>query len=91
MKIRVELSHKEYLEKKLEAAKEIIPILMSQQSNEYMRDVRKRASVIYNSVALAGEMLSEVGLYPEGKNADISHESTAIRKLSDILDSDEDS
>ena len=56
-----------------------------------MRDVRKRASVIYNSVAIAGEMLSEVGLYPEGKNADISHESTAIRKLSDILDSDEDS
>jgi hypothetical protein len=90
MKIRVELSHKEYLEKKLEAAKEIIPVLMSQQSNEYMRDVRKRASVIYNSVAIAGEMLSEVGLYPEGKITSVDHESTAIRKLSDIMDSNED-
>tara|TARA_Y100000590_G_C15447546_1_gene911376 strand:- start:372 stop:662 length:291 start_codon:yes stop_codon:yes gene_type:complete len=87
MKEYLELEEKEYMEKQLKTAQAILPILVSQQSIEYMTDVRKRASVIYNGVAIAGEVLKEVGFIKKGMNpnGENAEDRTAIRKLSEIL------
>ena len=92
MKPIIELSEKEYADRKLEASKTILPVMMSQLSMEYMQDTRKRASVIYNAVAIANEMLREIGYVQEGASAEPEKNTdrTAIRKLSEMLGSDED-
>ncbi len=92
MKSIVEINEKEYADRKLEAAKTILPVMMSQLSMEYMQDTRKRASVIYNAVAIANEMLREIGFVPTGASAnpEKNTDRTAIRKLSEMLGDDED-
>ncbi|MFT6632590.1 MAG: hypothetical protein ACJAS4_002554 [Bacteriovoracaceae bacterium] len=91
MKKYYEIDEYDFLEKKLSAAKEILPLLISQQATDYTTDVRKRASLIYNCVAIAGDLLDEVGFVVKGtdlSDKDPDHERTAIRKLSELLKED---
>lgn len=84
------INREDYYTKKLDTAKEILPILISQHSMDYITDVRKRASLIYNSVAIADELLDEVGFTIEGEEIrkKSTDEVTAIRKLSELLKED---
>ena len=85
-----ELDEKEFLLKKLEAAKEILPVLLSQHPPEYVIDVKKRSSVIYNCVSIASDLLNEVGFIVKGASKAVPEEDrTAIRKLEDILKEDQ--
>lgn len=92
----IELDEKDYMEKKFQAAKEILPTLLSQYPPEYVIDKKKRGSVIYNCVAIAGALLDEVGYIPKGKphflggGEDDSEDKTAIRNLGDLLKEDQE-
>ncbi len=91
MKKYIEIERSEYIYKKLDAAKEILPVLIAQHSMDYITDVRKRASLVYNSVAMANELLEEAGLVIKGepvRSKDPGEEVTAIRKLSELLKED---
>ncbi|MDP7321832.1 MAG: hypothetical protein QF441_14590 [Bacteriovoracaceae bacterium] len=92
-KNNIELDKKEYLEKKLNVAKEILPILLAQKSLDYITDVRKRGSLVYNTVAIADHLLIEVGFSQKGETAshrDSNEDRTAIRKLSELLKEDKE-
>lgn len=82
-----EIKEKEYLDKKFEAAKEILPVLLDKVDSAYITDVRKRGSLIFNSVAVADHLLQELGYRVKGSSTSQApdQESTAIRKLSDML------
>lgn len=92
MKKTVKLTDKEFLDRQLATAQTILPVLIGHQSIEFMTDVRKRASVIYNSVAMAGEVMKEVGFVNDVDDQQDGNpqERTAIRKLSELLGSEED-
>lgn len=91
----VELTGKEFLEKRFEAAKEILPMLLNKNDLEYIVDSRKRTSLIFHAVKIADNLLAEVGYTFKGSENQIQNNEdlTAIRKLSDLLhgeDSSED-
>jgi hypothetical protein len=88
MKKYYEIDEYDFLEKKLSAAKEILPLLISQQATDYTTDVRKRASLIYNCVAIAGDLLDEVGFVVKGtdlSDKDPDHERTALSKVRELF------
>lgn len=81
-----EIKEKEYLDKKFEAAKEIIGVMLSQHPPEYTIDARKRGSLIFNTCAIADDLLQELGYRVAGKKVSKNpNEMTAMRKLEDIL------
>ncbi len=90
MKKLVKLTNKEYLDRQLATAQTILPVLLGYQSIDFISDVRKRGSVIYNSVAMAGEVLKEVGFTTDEiqESGGDLQDRTAIRKLSELLGSD---
>ena len=92
MKKMVKLTDKEFLDRQLATAQTILPVLIGHQSIEFISDIRKRGSVIYNSVAMAGEVMKEVGFTTEEiqTNGGDLQERTAIRKLSELLGSESD-
>ncbi|MBD66856.1 MAG: hypothetical protein CME62_16760 [Halobacteriovoraceae bacterium] len=85
------ISEKDYIEKKLEVAKNLLPTMVGQQTEAYVQDPRKRESLIYNCVAISDHLLREIGFCVSGSQAreatDI-HNKTAIRKLSEMLNED---
>lgn len=85
-----EIREKEYLDKKFEAAKEILPVMLNKVDVAYINDVRKRGSLIFNAVAVADHLLQELGYRIKGQATaqGQSQEATAIRKLGDMLKED---
>ena len=84
-----EIREKEYLDKKFEAAKEILPVMLEKVDISYITDVRKRGSLIFNSVMVADHLLQELGYRIKGQ-ASGSHQkpgqdATAIRNLGEML------
>lgn len=59
------ISEEEYFDKKLEIAKNLLPQMVAKVTEEFMQDVRKRASLLYNCHAIAEDMLKELGFYVE--------------------------
>lgn len=82
-----EVKEKEYLDKKFEAAKEILPVMLDKVDVAYITDIRKRGSLIYNTVAVADHLLQELGYRVRGSESakGKTDEATAIRKLEDML------
>jgi len=83
-----EIKEKEYLDKKFEAAKQIIPVMLTQYPPEYVIDPKKRASLIFNGVSIAENLLQELGYRIAGapvSNRPPGQDSTAIRKLGDMF------
>lgn len=81
----MKISEKEYLEKKLNIAKEVLPTLLSGVDHDaFIADPRKRASLVYKSGALADALLREIGfesdqLSNQSKPADSSAQSSDTR------------
>lgn len=58
----MKISEKEYLEKKLSVAKEVLPILLGKvDADAFIADPLKRGSLVYKSSALADHLLKELG------------------------------
>ena len=62
-----EIKEKEYLDKKFEASKEILTVLLSQHSTDYIIDRKKRGSLIFHTCAIADDLLQELGYRVNGK------------------------
>lgn len=90
-----EISEKEYLDRKFEAAKEVLPTMLDKVDIAYITDVRKRGSLIFNTCAIADHLLQELGYRVKGNATAASmgqaeQDSTGIRKLSEMLLDDAD-
>lgn len=84
-----EIKEKEYLDKKFDAAKGIVIALLQQHPPEYVIDVKKRGSLIFNTCAVAEHLLQELGYRVAGKKVSQDPtEMTAMRKLEDIFTTD---
>ena len=92
----LKIDEKEYMLKKLEVAKHLLPTMVGQHTEEYMIDVRKRASLIYNCVAISDHLLREVGyrcasgagakkIKTEPSSGEEPGDTTAIRELGQFL------
>ena len=86
----MKIDEKEYLEKKLSIAKEILPVLLSKvDADAFIADPLKRGSLVYKSSALADHLLKEIG-YELGRiSSPVSHpkasqEKTGMLKLDDL-------
>ncbi len=82
------IDEKEYLEKKLQTAQSVLPTLLGLHSIEYIIDNRKRASLIFHSLAIAEDVMREIGYTSSTAQSQSTEELTAIRKLSDMLKKD---
>lgn len=89
----MKITEKEYLEKKLSVAKEILPILLSKvDPDKFIADPLKRGSLVYKSSALAEHLLTEIGFEKGGaatskplqKMPQASQEKTGMINLNDI-------
>lgn len=82
-----EIKEKEYLDKKFEAAKEILPVLLNSVSQEYISDKKKRESLVYNSTIIADTLLRELGYRFKGQPKQIEEEYdiTAINEINDLI------
>jgi len=61
----IEVSEEEYYDKKLEIARNLLPAMVAKVTEEYLQDKRKRASLLYNCVAISGDLLTEMGITME--------------------------
>ena len=83
------IDEKEYLEKKLSIAKEVLPVLLSKvDADAFIADPLKRGSLVYKSSAIADHLLKEVGYelsrQPSTSQPKASHDKTGMIKLDDL-------
>lgn len=83
------IDEKEYLEKKLSIAKEVLPVLLSKvDADAFIADPLKRGSLVYKSSAIADHLLKEVGYelsrQPSTPQPKASHDKTGMIKLDDL-------
>ena len=78
----MKISKKEYLEKKLSIAKEVLPELLSKiDADKFIADPLKRGSLVYKSSALADALLQEIG-YELSQHDDVPAKPQQIQKAS---------
>lgn len=84
----MKITEKEYLEKKLAVAMEVLPVLLSKiDSDAYIADPLKRGSLVYKSSALAEHLLKEIGYELSAvatANQTASQEKTGMLNLNDL-------
>ena len=82
----IEISEKEYLEKKFDVAKTLLPTMAEKQTESFLIDKRKRGSLIFNCVAISDHLLQELGYQIEGKDpVGDDADRTVIRNLGEML------
>lgn len=83
----MKISEKEYLEKKLQVASQILPALLDKiDADAFIADPLKRGSLVYKSNALAESMLKEIGYVigiPSVKQK-LNHDKTSVIDLEQL-------
>lgn len=84
-KYRLEVSDKEYFEKRYECAKEILAGAISHEKIEQMGDSSvQRQAIVFNCITLADMLMEELG-YARKMNPDHA----SVRNLKDLLREEE--
>lgn len=81
----IKVSEKEFREKQLVVASNLLTSLVAQQDYSFMIDKKKRGSIIYNCSAISEDLVREIGFVFDNSLDDGEEDRTVIRKLGEML------